>query len=48
MTDNLKIFLEGVNLNDEPTSEFQGGIESQNTEFEYVGRTIYLGASWGF
>lgn len=48
VTDNLKIFLEGVNLNDEPTSEFQGGIKSQNTEFEYVGRTIYLGASWGF
>lgn len=48
VTDDFKIFLEGVNLNDEPTSEFQGGIENQNTEFEYVGRTIYLGASWGF
>ncbi|MDP3740595.1 MAG: TonB-dependent receptor [Hyphomonadaceae bacterium] len=48
INDNLKIFLEGVNLNDEPTSEFQGGKVSQNTEFEYVGRTVYLGASWGF
>ena len=46
--DNFKIFFEGVNLNDEPTSEFQGGIERQNTEFEYVGRTFYLGASLGF
>jgi TonB-dependent receptor len=48
ITDDFKIFLEGVNLNDEPTSEFQGGKEFQNTEFEYVGRTIYVGASWGF
>lgn len=45
---NFRVFLEGVNLNDEPTSEFQGGIERQNTEFEYVGRTYYLGASLGF
>jgi len=48
ITDNLKVFLEGVNLNDEPTSEFQGGKVNQNTEFEYVGRTVYIGASWGF
>ncbi len=48
ITDDFKVFLEGVNLNDGPTSEFQGGIENQNTEFEYVGRTIYIGASWGF
>ncbi len=46
--ENFKLFFEGVNLNDEPTSEFQGGIERQNTEFEYVGRTYYLGASLGF
>ena len=25
LSDDLKIFIEGVNLNDEPTSEFQGG-----------------------
>ena len=48
ITDDFKIFLEGVNLNDEPTSEFQGGKVNQNTEFEYVGRTVYVGASWGF
>ena len=46
--DRLRLFLEGVNLNDEPTSEFQGGVKRQNTEFEYVGRTFYLGASIGF
>ena len=46
--DNLRIFFEGVNLNNEPTSEFQGGIERQNTEYEYVGRTYFLGASFGF
>ncbi|WOI53935.1 TonB-dependent receptor [Parvularcula sp. LCG005] len=46
--DDLKIFIEGVNLNDEPTTEFQGGREQWNTEYEYVGRSIYLGASYGF
>jgi len=47
-SENIRIFFEGVNLNDEPTSEFQGGRERQNTEFEYVGRSYYLGASLGF
>lgn len=46
--DSLKVFLEGVNLNDEPTSEFQGGRSNWNTEYEYVGRTYYLGLSYGF
>ncbi|MAI90347.1 TonB-dependent receptor [Ponticaulis sp.] len=46
--DGLKVFLEGVNLNDEPTTEFQGGDEYRNSEYEYVGRTVYLGASYGF
>ncbi len=45
---DFKIFLEGVNLNDEPTTEFQGGNENWNTEYEYVGRTFYVGASYGF
>ena len=45
---DFKIFLEGVNLNNEPTSEFQGGNASWNTEYEYVGRTIYVGATVGF
>lgn len=48
INDRFKVFAEGVNLNDEPTSEFQGGNEAYNTEFEYVGRTFYLGASFGF
>lgn len=46
--DQLKVFAEAVNINDEPTTEFQGGIETQNTEHEYVGRTIYVGFSYGF
>lgn len=44
----LKLFVEGVNLNNEPTSEFMGGNKSWNTEYEYVGRTVYIGASFGF
>ena len=48
ISDDLKVFVEGANLNDEPTTEFQGGDENRNTEYEYVGRTIYVGASWGF
>ena len=46
--DNFKVFVEGVNLNDEPTSEFQGGRSDWNTEYEYVGRTYYMGVSYGF
>ncbi|MEQ8179426.1 MAG: TonB-dependent receptor [Amphiplicatus sp.] len=46
--ENVKIFAEGVNLNNEPTSEFQGGRDNWNTEYEYVGRTFYFGVSVGF
>lgn len=46
--DNLKVFVEGVNLNNEPTTEFQGGREDWNTEHEYVGSTLYFGLSLGF
>lgn len=48
INDNLRVFLEGVNLNDEPTSEFQGGRSHWNTEYEYVGRTFFFGVSYGF
>lgn len=48
INDRFKIFAEGVNLNNEPTTEFQGGNEAYNTEYEYVGRTFYIGASVGF
>ena len=44
----LKLFVEGVNLNNEPTTEFQGGRERWNTEYEYAGRTVFVGASYGF
>jgi len=46
--EKLKVFVEALNLNNEPTTEFQGGVVRQNTEFEYVGRTVYVGFSWGF
>ncbi len=46
--ENFKVFVEGVNLNDEPTTEFQGRSELRNTEAEYVGRTVYVGLSYGF
>ena len=45
---DFKIFAEAVNINNEPTSEFQGGDEQQRTEWEYVGQTLYLGFSYGF
>jgi len=43
-----KMFIEGVNLNNEPTTEFQGGVESWNTEYEYVGRTLNAGLAFAF
>lgn len=48
VNDDLKLFVEAANINDEPTSEFQGGRVERNTEYEYVGRTIYIGLSYGF
>lgn len=48
MNDSAKLFLEVVNINNEPTSEFQGGRNNWNTEYEWVGRTYYLGFSYGF
>jgi len=48
IAENFKVFVEGVNLNDEPTSEFQGGRSDWNTEYEWVGSTYYMGLSYGF
>ncbi|HEV8395016.1 MAG TPA: hypothetical protein VGQ37_12125 [Vicinamibacterales bacterium] len=45
LTRDLKLIFSGINLNDEPTTEFQGGIKSQITEFEYTGRTLFFGFS---
>ena len=45
---SLRVFVEALNLSDEPTTEFQGGRENWNTEYEYVGRTFYLGATHTF
>lgn len=48
VNDRLNVFLEGVNLNNEPTTEFQGGQQRRNTEYEYVGRSVYLGLTFNF
>lgn len=48
VNDNMKLFLEGINLNDEPTTEIQAGDVSQNTEYEFSGRTIFIGATASF
>lgn len=48
LRENIKLFAEGVNLNNEPTTEFQGGRETWNTEYEYVGTTFFFGGSVGF
>ncbi len=43
INDSIKLFLEGINLNDEPTTEFQGGDPRLKTEYEFAGRTISIG-----
>jgi TonB-dependent receptor len=48
LTADMKLFLDGINLNDRPTREFQGGIPEQITEHEYTGRTIMFGVSARF
>jgi TonB-dependent receptor len=45
LTPRFKVILSGINLNDEPTTEFQGGNARQVTEYEYTGRTFFLGIS---
>lgn len=45
LTRDLKFIFSGINLNNRPTTEFQGGIPWQITEFEYTGRTLFLGFS---
>ena len=42
---DLKLSFSGINLNDEPTTEFQGGVPRQITEYEYTGRTFFFGIS---
>ena len=45
LTPDLKVIFSGINLNDEPTTELQGGNARQVTEYEYTGRTLFLGIS---
>lgn len=47
-TDALTIYVDVNNLNNEPTSEYQGASETWNTEYEYVGTTYYAGFTYAF
>lgn len=42
---DVNLIFSGINLNDQPTTEFQGGISTQITEYEYTGRTYFIGIS---
>ncbi len=48
LTDNLSVFIEGQNLNDETLWEYQGGRPDWPIGYEQYGRTTYIGltASW--
>ena len=48
LRDNIKLFFEAQNINDEPTTEFQGGDPRRNTEYEYVGSSYFLGSTFQF
>lgn len=43
--EHWSIFVQGQNLNDEPTIEYQGGDHDQKTQYEEYGRTFYVGVS---
>ncbi|WP_233267285.1 TonB-dependent receptor [Paraglaciecola sp. L3A3] len=43
VNDNFTVYFDANNINDEPTTEFQGGNQAWNTEYEYVGKTYYIG-----
>jgi TonB-dependent receptor len=45
LTPDFKLHVSGINLNDEPTTEFQGGNPRHITEYEYTGRTFFFGVS---
>jgi TonB-dependent receptor len=45
LTNDTKLIFSGINLNDRPTTEFQGGDPRQFTEYEYTGRTFFFGLS---
>ena len=48
LTDNISVFIEGQNLNDETLWEYQGGRPDWQIGYEQYGRTTYVGltANW--
>ncbi|WP_017446810.1 TonB-dependent receptor [Gayadomonas joobiniege] len=47
-SDSFTVYVDINNLNNEPTTEYQGGLERWNTEYEYVGSTYYAGFTYAF
>jgi len=48
VTDGIKVFVDWLNINNEPTTEFQGGNPLWNTEHEFVGTSYFIGVSASF
>ncbi|MGF7146889.1 TonB-dependent receptor [Sphingomonas zeicaulis] len=48
LTPNIRLFVEGQNLTDEPTRQYQGGRRDWIIQNERYGRTYYAGASVQF
>jgi TonB-dependent receptor len=46
VNDHFSVYFDANNINDEPTTEFQGGNQTWNSEYEYVGKTYYVGVTY--
>jgi hypothetical protein len=47
-SDRYTAFFEWQNINDDALEEFQGGVETWNTQLETYGQTMTLGVSANF
>ena len=43
--DRYRLFFEWQNINTEPATEYQGGVERQTTQYEVYGQTWYIGVA---